>query len=275
MGKSVNITFKKHYTSDKEGTLYIRTIEGRVAKRKSLGIIVREKDWINFFNSKTQRFKAGKWFKMADEINLVISSKLKELTKHENNLTYLPDEKKSLTSYWEKYIHTIENYGSKIKHEVVLTKLKKYLNSIDKNGLLFVEVTPSMLRELKLYFTKIKDPKILSENTVNHYLKIIKSIVRKAAAEEYFIFSKDPFVTLKFKKKKTIKNVLNAEELFNIIRTMFWERDDLDMARNMFLFQVFSNGMRVSDLFLLRIADKTCNAVTIPSPVVNDSTQIK
>ena len=57
MGKSVNITFKKHYPSDKEGTLYIRTIEGRVAKRKSLGIIVREKDWINFFNSKLKDSK--------------------------------------------------------------------------------------------------------------------------------------------------------------------------------------------------------------------------
>lgn len=251
MGKSVNIVLIKQKPLDKEGTLYIRTIEDRTPKKKSLGIKVKETDWEKYFNTKTQRFKADKRFILSEQLNTLISSKLSELNKHDNDLAYLPNEKKSFTKYWERYIETIENYGTKIKHEVVYAKLKKFLEAKNKTGLLFVEMTPQMLRDLKFYFTKTKDPKTLSANTVNHYLKIIKSIINKASIDDYFEFPKNPFATFTFKKDPIIKGVLSASELSTILSRLFWE-DYLNGIRDMFIFQLFANGMRVSDLLLLR-----------------------
>lgn len=251
MAKSIKIIFLKQDFSDKEGSLYIRTTEDRKNKRKSLGVKVREYDWNTYFNKKTQLFKVDKRFASADGINDIIKTKLKELSKYDDDLSYLPDEKKSFTKYWEKYIDTIENFGTKIKHEVVYSKLKKFLESRSKTGLLFIEITPSFVRELKLYLTKTKDPKILSTNSVNHYLKVIKSIINKARKEDEYIFSKDPFATIDFKKTIISKNVLSASDLTKLLKISILEKDMYNTC-DMFAFQIFSNGMRISDLLLLR-----------------------
>src|ERR1035437_7639479 len=128
MAKSVTIAFLKQDSTDKEGSLYIRTTEDRLSKRKSLGVKIRESDWKKFFNHKTQLFKSDKRFALAGDINYIIKHKLKELSQNDNELAFLPNEKKSFTKYWEKNIETIENYGTKIKHEVVYAKLKKFLS---------------------------------------------------------------------------------------------------------------------------------------------------
>jgi integrase len=251
MSKTVAITFVKQDTTDKEGVLYIRTTEGRVSRRKSLGVKVKESEWNNYFHTKTQRFRLDKRFERADAINDIISTKLKELARNDNELELLPDSKKSFVKYWETYIKTVENHGTRIKHGVVLAKLSKYLVSKGKQGLLFIEITAQFLREFRLYLLQTADPKLLSENSVNHYLKIVKSVLKKAAAEDYYVYAKDPFLTIKFTKKATQRNVLNADELFSIIKGIFWD-ERLYLVRDMFLFQIFANGMRVSDLLLLR-----------------------
>jgi integrase len=250
MAKSISVVFLKQVSSDKVGTLYIRTIEDRITRKKSLGIHLKESEFNKFFDPKKQLFKSDSRFDF-EEKNFIIKNKLKELTKHDENLSYLPDEKKSFTKYWQKYINTIENYGTKIKHEVIFAKLKKFLTSINKTGLLFIEITPSLIRELKLYLTKVKDPKVLSSNTVNHYLKVIKSVINKARKEDEYIYSKDPFATIDFKKSKIVKNVLSPDDITKLLKNYMWH-PDLWTIRDMFVFQVFSNGMRVSDLMLLR-----------------------
>ena len=251
MSKSIKIIFIKQHPTDKEGTIQIRTIEDRKPKKKSLGIKVKETEFKKYFNQQKQRFNTDKRFTRHEEINQIIDAKLKELSANDNEISYLPDEKKSFTKYWDKYIKTIENYGTKIKHQGVQNKLNKFLANENKTGLLFSEISPTLLREIKLYFSKSKDPKSLSGNTAGHYLKIIKSVYNKAAKDEYFISTKDPFLSLKFPKTKTIKNVLTAEELSLIIKSINHD-EDFNTIKNMFLFQVFNNGMRVSDLLLLR-----------------------
>jgi integrase len=251
MGKTVAIIFLKQATTDKEGIIYVRTTEGRKSRRKSLGIKLKESDWKQYFNEKTERFRDDQRFGRAEEINDVITAQLKELSKNDNELALLPDGKKSFIKYWEGYIKTVENHGTRIKHEVVLAKLNKYLTAVNKPGLLFIEITAQFLREFRLYLLQTADPKLLSENSVNHYLKIVKSIANKAAKEDYYIYARDPFLTIQFKNKTRQRNVLNADELFRIIKGIFWDKK-LYLVKDMFLFQVFANGMRVSDLLLLR-----------------------
>ena len=251
MGKSISIIFLKQESTDSEGILYIRTIEGRVPKRKSLGIKIKETDFKKFFNKKTLRFKSDKRFARGEDINFFIRDKLKELSKNDNELSYLPDEKKSFIKYWEDYLESFVNHGTKIKHQVVLSKIKKYLEHKSKVELLFVEITPTMLRELKNYLSKVRDPKVLSNNSVNHYLKIFKSVLNRAYKDDYFVYTKNPFASFDFKRESIIKNVLTADELTSLLSTSI-ENIDISLARDMFMFQLFSNGMRVSDVLLLR-----------------------
>ena len=257
MSKSINIVFIKQSPSESQGTINVRTIEGREIRKKSLGIKIKEKDWNKFFNPKTKRFKKDKNFPLSETINEKIDLFLNELSLFKNDLDNLPDDKKSFTTFWEKLIKTTENHGTRIKHQVVLSKLKKFLCVEKKSSnLLFKDINPFFIRDLSFYLSNSKDPKSLSKNSVIHYLKVIKSIINKSEKEDYYHYSKNPFSSFKFKKEITEKDFLNDDDLTQLINKKI-EDPKLDLIRKMFIFQLFSNGMRVSDVLLLRWGNLT------------------
>ena len=149
MGKSITITFIKQNSVDKEGTLYLRTIEDRKASKRSLGIKITETNWKKFFNSNNQRFRNDERFQQAGELNDKLEVALNQFKKNNFELEAVVDNKKSFLSFWKELIRTQDNHGTRIKHQVILTKLAKYLNAFGSNDLKFVEVTPQFLRNLK------------------------------------------------------------------------------------------------------------------------------
>ena len=122
--------------------------------------------------------------------------------------------------------------------------------------MLFSEITPNLLDDLQHYLRTAKDPKKLSENSATHYLKIIKSVISKASKDDYYSFIKSPFNSLELKSKPVKKPILTLDEVDRLLNRQLTDAH-LNMYRNMFLFQIFSNGMRVSDLLLTRIMNFT------------------
>lgn len=254
MSKSINIIFQK--SSDGEnGTIYVRTIENRVSEKRSLKIYIKQKEFEKYFIPDSKRFKKTKQFPMSDHYNSIIEQKLKELSSHGNEISYLPNEKKSFIDFWELCIKDFTNHGTRIKHETILNKLNKYLTHISKSenkpDLLFKDITPTFLKEFRHYLTTNSDPKILSENTVIHYLKVFKSIINQSITDDYYNYVRNPFNSLRFSMKTKTKSVLSEEDIEKLLNTKI-EDSNLRGTRDMFLFQMFSNGMRVSDVFLLR-----------------------
>lgn len=122
--------------------------------------------------------------------------------------------------------------------------------------MLFSEITPNLLDDLQHYLRTAKDPKKLSENSATHYLKIIKSVISKASKDDYYSFIKSPFNSLELKSKPVKKPILTLDEVDRLLNRQLTDAH-LNMYRNMFLFQIFSNGMRVSDLLLTRVMNFT------------------
>ncbi len=251
MSSTPKIVLIKNNSKDKFGIIQVRTIEGSKVQRRSLKIKLNESDWKKHFDKDKQRFKAVKTFTNGEKYNKIISDFLKELASVGNDVELLPDDKKSFMSYWHRYIKTTENHGTSIKHQVVLNKLRKYLNTKGKADLLFKDITPFFIRELRVHLKMVKDPKSLSNNSINHYLKVIKSIINHAQKDGYYNYIINPFTSINFSKEKIEKAVITDEELINLLNTPI-EDANIDMARKMFLFQLFCNGMRISDLLLLR-----------------------
>jgi integrase len=251
MSMSIKVVFIKQSPSDEFGYVFIRTIEGKIQKKKSLKIKIKKKDWDTYFNPNTQRFREDKRFSNSKIYNTYIERTLQELQGVKNDLSLVSDDKKSLLDYWEFCLKNTKNHGTIIKHKGVISKLKKFLATKKITNLYFSEITPIFIRELKHYLETTKDPKLLSQNSVNHYLKIIKSIINKSTEDDYYTYVKHPFNTIVLKKEKLAKRVLNDEDLNVLIKAEI-KSPDLNDTRDMFLFQLFSNGMRVSDLLLLR-----------------------
>jgi integrase len=231
--------------------LYVRKIENSKVTKRSLEIDLSEIHFNKFFNTKTQRFRKDKSFSNGNNYNDIIDIFFENLKTFNNDLEIVPNNRKSFVGYWERLIQTTENHGSKIKHQVILNKLTKYLISVTKNDLLFKEITPQFIRELRLYLVTTKDPKRLGTNSVNHYLKVIKSIINHAQKDGYYIYIIHPFLSISFKNEQKTKGVITEKEL-GFLQETYIEDPIIDLARKMFLFQLFSNGLRVSDLLLLR-----------------------
>lgn len=124
-------------------------------------------------------------------------------------------------------------------------------------------------------------------NTSNYKLKCLKSIINKAHIQEYFPFHINPFDHIVFNKVEPKIDILTMKELKSLITTQFVEvyrrtiptnegaklwgkpieggvearnkknsrykaKHSLNDVRNYFLFQLLSQGIRVSDLATLR-----------------------
>lgn len=251
MSKTVKVVLIKQSPTDKMGILTIRTIENRKARKKSLGITISESDYKKYFDAQKQRFKTDKRFTQHETLNAIIARQLKEIAKYDNSLEIIPTKDKSIITFWEDYTSKIINHGTRIKHQVVISKMKKYLLARQKNDLKFSEVTSYVVEDILDYITSSNDPKKLSASTVQHYLKIFKSVLKKAIKLDYYYYLKDPFSTISFKTIKRNKPVLSEEDVFKLIQTEL-TGSDLKLCRNMFVFQIFANGMRVSDILLLQ-----------------------
>ena len=251
MTKSIRIKFLKQGANETSGFVTIRVYKNGQDKKKSLGIKLTVNEWKKYFNEETKRFRNVKEFGKAEVFNNIIEKSLEELGAINNELSNLPSDKKSFIKYWEVCIKNMSNHGSKIKHDTVLKKLKKYLFSINKNDLRFTELTPLFLKEYKNYLLTKSDPKILSNNSVVHYLKMMRSIVNQAKKDDFFTYIKDPFNSIEFTVDRKSKSVLSEDEVDKLLSTQI-ENKVLKLSRDLFLFQVFSNGCRVSDLFLFR-----------------------
>lgn len=213
MSKSDNIVFIKQKPKDKSGTVYVRTIENRIIKKKSLGIKITESNWNNYFNPNIKRFRENQRFPLSETYNQKIDKFFEEFNKVGKDLTLFPNDKKSFLLYWKECLKNFSSHGSVIKHTTIKTKLEKYLLTLGKEDLLFKELNPIFLKQFRAYLMTVADPKRLSENSVNHYLKVIRSIINQAASDEHYNYVKHPFTGIKFSYNKILKNVLNESQL--------------------------------------------------------------
>ncbi len=236
---------------EKEGTLFMRSKGRENKKKKSLKIKVSYDLFKKHWNSKDQCFKSSMSnYKM---LNAEIGRAYTEVEKFNGVIADIPKDGKSFIQYWQQLIKLATNHGSRIKHQTVLNKLKKYLATVDKTDLKFSEITPGFLRELQFHLSTAADPKTLSLNQVTHSLKIIKTIINNKLIEEPYIYSIHPFASIKldFNPDDIKRTILPQDDIDKLLKGSI-ENNVIDLHRNMLLFEIFAGGMRVSDLMLLR-----------------------
>lgn len=93
----------------------------------------------------------------------------------------------------------------------------------------------------------------LSESTVSFYLQMLRTVLNKAVNQGLFKMQSGWFTGMvKTYRRDEIKmksKALSRETMQNIMNVKLDE--DLDMARDMFLFSFFSRGMELNDILLL------------------------
>ena len=248
MKNQTYITFYKKKATDTDGYLFLQSKGRENRKKKAIGIKVSQDKFIRFWNDKDQRFKSG--IDNYKILNETIAKALEIQTKETGEIIEVKKEvKQSFLKYWDRQIELIPNIGSKGKHIVVKKKLEKYLQTLHKNDIAFSEITPDFIKDIHYNF---KTDSSLSTNSVNSYMKLINNIIRRKIKDDPYTFTVNPFATVKYDKKAPAKRVILTDKEVDRLLTTKINDKDLDFVRDMFVFQIFGLGMRVSDLCLLR-----------------------
>jgi len=156
-----------------------------------------------------------------------------------------------------KDIYVGGGYRNYKKYNGFINKLENYLSGINKNDLLFTELTTSFLAKFEthlhsLYNLRQPDLK-LHASTVSLTLRILKTLVNRAIAEKIIKPEMNPFLGYKYtsaiaspKEKLNESEIKAIEELELPEGTLIWH------CRNYFLFSFYMAGIRAGDMMQLR-----------------------
>jgi len=239
---------KKKYSADNFGTIQIRKTENRKSTYSSLGISIKSKFWL----------KSGSVSSTHPdhiEINKKIEEKLVELKSNEfpytakMNVQVLEDD--TFIDFFNHqllHLQTRKEIGSYKSHRTSYLHFTNFLEKKKIKQLYFKDLTSSLMRDFETYLLGLG----LSTNTRIKYIKTIKNVFNKGVGLDKFTPVKDPFITLNKKTTPVVKKTLGKREIETLLRTPISKDNPLHHYKNFFLFQIFAQGLRVSDLLTLR-----------------------
>jgi len=254
---SVKIVLIKSSKDDDYGYLKVRVIKNRQPKYKSLKIKIKEKNWNA--NKQTVTFKEVRH----KEINEKIKETLEKLAQYNSQLSSISTSNKTILVYYDETISTTINIGSRIKYQGARDKFERFLNSIGETDIYFHELTEFLVKK---FFKYIRDNGC-SANTTNYQINSLKTITNRAIDSGLVSYVNNPFASIKLKYEKKQKVALTKSEIQKIIEKESFNDSriqnrykkencrrfvSLEEYRDIFIFQLNMQGMRCSDMQLLR-----------------------
>ena len=239
--------FKKKYSTDDFGTIQIRITTNRKSKYETLGEKIKEKYW------NPEKKEVRKNHPEQERLNTLLETTINEL----KQLNCVPDtkiilnEKVSFIQFFKEqleYLLIRKRLGSYKSQKTGYYHINNYLSSKGKPDLLFEEITPLLIRDFETY---LKGKEVLNNSCIK-YIKTFKSVYNQGVKLGIYQQKSDPFILVKNKYSPVEKKTLKRIDIEKIFKTTFKEKDPLYNVKNYFLFQIFAQGMRVSDLLTLR-----------------------
>ncbi len=246
-----NITFtpylKKKYSADKEGIINIRITENRKSKYFSTKEILKERDW----NSNKNEVRNS--CKDYERLTKIIEDKIDELKQLYNQTNDIKEvkDKTSVLQFYDDEVNLLfqqKKFGTSKKMNTTKTHFKSFLQTKGKSDILFQDVSISFIEQYEIYLLSTG----IGINTAKKYVSILGKIYKLAIKKQLFIPKSDPFILFQNTRVSVVKKRLTKNNVETIIQKEIDKKNILFKTKNYFLFQIFCQGIRVSDLLTLR-----------------------
>ncbi|WP_246035974.1 site-specific integrase [Winogradskyella algicola] len=255
---SVKIILRKDKI-DKTGDapLYLRVIKDRRTKFISLSLKLHPNEWDD------DKQKVKKNHQNSTRLNAYISKKVADAEgeiadlERRNQSTSARRIKeaikgKPLINFFDFAFDRCE----KLKDTVTLSTYRSYKNNIEKferfvghRELMFDDITATTLKNYASYCSS----KLGNNNTtINYAFRILNLMFREAKREDLISNELAPFTKFKVKKNKTTKRYLNAEQFDAFMNLEVPDKHKAQVIKDMFVFSVFSGGLRFGDVIELQ-----------------------
>jgi len=248
---------RKKKATDDYGIIKIRVTRNRKVDYVSLTENLKEKYWL------ADKGTVRKSYADADRLNKLVEEKIIELKVIYGDANIIEaqadvenrsnqDNSPSYLKFFEGQLKELlirKRYGSYKSQNSSFTHFKNYLNEHGISDMTFNEITPLFVRSFETYLYT----QGLGQNSVIKYLKTIKRIWNEAVGLQIYVPSLNPFMLHKNKYAPVIKkDILFKKDVEVIFMTKIPENHPLYHIKNYFLFQIFAQGMRISDLLTIR-----------------------
>ena len=166
------------------------------------------------------------------------------------------------------------SFGTYDKCMSYVRKLKQFAQRLDIHtvDLNFINKYEDYLRNGPKYELRKNSIKN-SPNTIHSNLKFIRQVMNEAVNRDLISNSENPFSKKVLVTAKTTRAFLTQNELLKLIG-LDLKDEDLQMARDMFLFACYTGGIRVSDLLILKVGDFTDSHVSFKVRKTKDQMRI-
>lgn len=260
----MSITFtpvlKKKYSSHNYGIINIRITQNRNSKYVPIGISLIERFWNKNGRSIESKLRVHRDFDVNERLEIIITikSNIQELeTTYKSNLdvnSTILNKNVSYLYHLKKHIELLEErkkIGTSKRYRTTLFHIEKYLKRENKLDLTFSEMTSSFIEGFETYLLG----KNLIDNTTKNYINCIKRLYTRLVKMGVYTSPLDPFVNF-VNKRRTVEKEFLEKKHVDLIRLLNLPiNHPLYHIRNYFLFQIFGQGLRVSDLLTLKFSN--------------------
>lgn len=240
---------KKKFSKNKEGIINIRVTENRKSKYFSIQETINEDYW----NHKRCEVKSK--HPQSEMINIRINQKIEELKKvflrtESIQELKLNDRHSFLVFFRNQINHLIsrKKIGTSKNTQTCLKHLESFVSSKGKVDLLFSEINIEFVTDFETYLLS----KDIAPNTTKKYVSVFGRIFNTSIKMNVFIPTMNPFIMFENKRMPVQKKKLEKRDIEIIMNTEFDEKDILFKVKNLFLFQIFAQGLRIGDLLTLK-----------------------
>ena len=235
----VGIELRKKAKDKTNGILFLRVVNNGKRKYRSLKIELPFNSW----NIKKQRVKSN--YPYSKKINLELDNEVLKIKNSGVGIT----KKQSLVNIFDKIIKD-KKPSTQLSYQKDFKTFKRFLESRNLTNIYLDEVNNQLFKDYKDFLlTPENHKRPIGENTANTKFQVLKSILNTCIEEDLIFFNSDPFRQIKFNKNTKKKEYLPIDQLHKLINSDLDVYDNI--ARQIFIFQVFSQGMRISDTLLL------------------------
>ena len=249
--------FKEKLNKNGEVKIYIRFTSNRRSSYVCTNILIPFKYW----DKKRQRVKPS--FGQANAINMLLERKMSEMREQlmikAMGVRHITSKqakslgiKKGDLSFFalaDSYVDQLKKsgkIGTADKVRSIFSKFEEYLGG---RSVTFYDIDENVLTDYQAY---LRNTLSNSVNTIHTNLKTIRRIFSIAIEKNIIGLESDPFKRIKLKAEKAIRPFLSEDEVKRLVDLKLNGDSDLERARDVFVWTIFTGGMRISDVLLLK-----------------------
>jgi len=260
--------FKNRRNKRGEVKIYIRFTKDRKSNYKCTNIAIPHNMW-DFTKCKVKSS-----YKLCTPVNMLLEKQLSEIrqdlmvtamqTKHISSLQAkrLAFNQRNL-SFFKLAEETGNNFeqegkiGMRDRLRSVFAKFEEFLGG---KSATFYDINEKVLIDYQNHLRTKHGNKI---NTIQSNMKSIRRIFSIAIERGIITSNDDPFKNLKIRQEKPMRDFLTEDEVSRLSKLELENESYLEKVRDVFVWTIFTGGLRIGDVLLLRKSNFEGNVMTL------------